>query len=271
MERRPTKRLASRTRENLHRDRRVQGARWRRTYGNYFGNRRTIAHFVRLALGHLPRKKKLDIFYPCSGTGDLGESLVDALHHMGREAKLTILDASSKMVEANANPETTKITGDLLRVQLRNRFDACIMRSSLDYFSEPKLQVRALKKVREHLLPGGVFFNQAASLATLAERQLADAIYRSNPRIGQRHFQCAQDIADLYHQAGFRGLKKIGEAMALVITEKEHRERYGFTPADIARIRALIRTMGPEKRKNIRLTRTGYRMRFEFPIYIATA
>ncbi len=261
------KRLQSITRENLSRDQRVLGKAWNQTYKHYFGNPENIQSFVRQILSRVPKRRKLAILYPASGSGALGEALRNALKKKRVEASLTLVDASARQLDENKNSSTKKILQDLLAPRLNGRFDVAIMRSSLDYFPTERLQANVLSMVRKHLAKGGVFFNQAASMPTLTERNLADQIYDSTTKIGRRHFQCPQDIRPIYEKAGFVKFKKIGSAPKLIVTEKEHQERYGVTAKEIGRIRKMIGRVPEKKRPNVKTTQKGYRLKFQFPIY----
>ncbi len=255
------------SKRNLSADRRVLGKPWKKTYRGYFGRRLVMRQFVDAVLPKIPKKRELRILYAGSGTGALGEELVEALGKKGITAKLTLLDASQEQLSQNSNPKTRKIQGDLLTAQMKELFDVIIMRSTLDYFPSKELQVRVLSRLRNWLAKGGVFFNQAASLPTISERNLADRIYRSNPNIGQRHFQAAQDISAIYQKAGFEKPRKIGDADALELTQTEHEQRYGVSKSQIRQIQRLIQKK--PQAKHLKVTAQGYRLRFGFPIYAA--
>lgn len=262
-------RIGRMTARNLRRDRRVMGTGWKRTYRGYFGNKKNMAVFVRMVLPRIPERKRIEIFYPGSGSGMLGEELVAGLQKQGIHASLWLLDASKEQLGQNTNPKTKKMLGDIATAQPGKRFDMAIMRSTLDYFWTEKNQIAVLKRIRRWLKPGSVFFNQTASFPTTTERDLADRIYKSNDKIGQRHFQCPEDIERIYQQAGFQGIQKIGSAPGLILTEKEHQERYGIGMKEIAQIQAIIRSVPKQLRPHIKTTPAGYRLEFSFPIYAA--
>ncbi len=251
-------------------DSKVLGKAWKKTYNGYFGNQKNMQKFIQIFLPHIPaHSKRVSILYPASANGKMGELLVKALEKQGVDTNLTIFDISEKHLAQNHNKKTKKIHGDWLSLKMKKKFDVIIVRSSLDYFSNEKLQVNALKKVKNWLKPAGVFFNQAASLSNLTERNLADRIYSSNSKIGKRHFQCKDDIAAIYSKAGFATLKKMGNAPPLVVTEKEHIQRYGIKASEVEKIQKLINRIPSRKRPNITVTKNGYRMKFLFPVYLA--
>lgn len=261
--------LRLQSKQNLERDGKVLGNAWKKTYKGYFGNKNIMRKFIQIILPYVPTKKKsISILYPASANGELGELLAQTLQKRGIHTNLTIFDISKKHLLQNHNSKTKKIHGDWLSLKLKKKFDVIIIRSSLDYFSNEKMQVRALKKIKGWLEPQGVFFNQAASLSNRTERDLANRIYASNSKIGKRHFQCEDDIARIYFKTGFAGCKKIGIAPVLWVSEKEHAQRYSITSKEVARIQRLITRVPSRKRKNIKVTKQGYRMRFLFPIYL---
>ena len=254
---------------NPLRDNKVLGAHWKQTYNGYFGNRKNSALFVAKILPFLPKKKQLDILYPASASGLVGESLVKKLKQKGVDSKLTLVDISKKHLKENKNSKTRKILQDITDLELDKKFDVILMRSSLDYFSSEKLQIRVLRNIRKHLKEEGVFFNQAASMPSLTERKLADKIYASNKKIGRRHFQCKADVKKLYIKSGFKKFKKIGNAPILLVTEKEHAKRYGFNSQQIVKIKELVAKVPEKKRPKIQTTKEGYKISFVFPIYAA--
>ncbi len=263
--------MESMSKANLLCDKRVLGKHWKKTYKGYFGSRKNMQIFVAQLLPYTPKNKELRILYPGSGSGFLGEELAKELEKRKAKAHLWLIDFSKEHLGQNSNPKTKKILGDILKVKLAKKFDLIIMRSTLDYFWNEKSQIRVLKKLKKWLAPDGIFFNQAASMPSTIQRNLADRIYRSNKRIGQRHFQCSSDIAKIYRKGSFDKLKKIGDAPAMVITEKEHCERYGISKKQISKIQKIIEKIPAKKRPNIKITKTGYSMKFVFPIYLATA
>ncbi len=260
--------LSEVTKRNVHRDRRVLGRNWSRVYGNYFSDERVLRSFVDLSSRHLealPKKPK--ILYVCSGTGLLGERVVEHLRKRGKMPSLTIVDASEAQLSQNTNPATHKVLGDLLRLHLHEKFDLVIMRSSLDYFHTPALQVAALKRVKAHMANGGIFINQCAALPTLAERNLANAIYSANPKIGKRHFQSI-DLPALYTRAGL-DVEKLGAAPQLFLSSSDHVLRYGLSLDEVAKIQRLIASTPAAKRPSIKIASKSYKLTFDFPIYVA--
>lgn len=254
---------------NLRRDRRVLGKNWVKTYRGYFGQRRPMTSFIESISLLLPRKKSVSIFYPGSANGMLGERLARFLKDKGIHVSLTLMDISAEHLKANTNPKTRKVVGDLLNFKPEKKYDVVMQRSSLDYLPTRQKQIIALQNIRNAMARDGIFFNQAASMPSKIERDLADAIYRSNNKIGHRHFQWEGEISDLYGEAGFRAVAKVADAPVLVVTDKEHRERYQITNSEVQRIRRLIELVPQHLRPNIQLTKTGYRMIFTFPIYAA--
>jgi len=255
-------------RENLKRDRRVLGEPWRETYQGFFVNPRYIDDFITAVWNYLPRKKELKILYAASASGLLGEALVARLRKHDIKAKLTLVDLSKEHLDENKNPETTKICADLLNVDLRDTFDVVLMRSSLDYFPDDEMQVQLLRRIRHWLGPGGVFLNQLAALVSKEDRDTVDEVYRSNRKFGKRHFQCEEDIYSVYEKAGLN-VKKIADANCpeLLLTEWEHKERYGIDEEDVKQVQRILET---HQNGGLRVTKTGYRMHFIFPIFVAT-
>ncbi len=257
------------TKRNIHRDRRVLGSNWSRVYGNYFSDEQVLRAFVDLSsrnLEALPKKPK--VLYVCSGTGLLGEYVVQHLRKLGKMPSLTIVDASQAQLDQNDNPATRKVLADLLGLHLHEKFDLVIMRSSLDYFHTPALQVAALKRVKAHMASGGIFINQCAALPTLAERKLANDIYSSSPKIGKRHFQ-STDLPWLYAKAGL-AVEKLGAAPQLVLSASDHILRYDLSSIEVRLIRRLIAKTPRTRHQLIKTTLKGYEMTFDFPIYAAT-
>ncbi len=244
---------------NLKRDKKVLGKEWLKTYGNYFSNEENITMFIKAVKPLLPRGP-LEILYVASASGLLGERLLEKLG----QGRLTLVDISNKHLRGNTNPETKKICADLLKLDLRKQFDVVIMRSSLDYFPTTELQIRVLKIIRKHLKSGGLFVNQPAYITNLIDRDKLDKVYNQTPNIGNRHFQ-SKDIKEIHKSAGFSYFKKIGTSKDLIITEKEHVERYNIGSKDIFKIQE---TIGKNSRY-ARVTRNGYILRFKFPIFLA--
>jgi hypothetical protein len=52
------------------------------------------------------------------------------------------------------------------------------------------------------------------------------------------------------------------------LTEKEHIERYKITKKEVIKIQNLINSLKPKQRPNIDITTKGYKMNFNFPIYL---
>lgn len=252
---------------NLIRDKNVVGSPWKKTYKGYFGNKKNVDLFVKKILPFIPKKKTLNILYAASANGLIGESLIKKLNKKGNANRLTLVDISKEHLKENKNKKTRKVLQDITNLKLNETFDVILMRSSLDYFSSEKMQIKVLKNIRKHLKEDGVFFNQAASMPTIVERNLANRIYTSNKRIGRRHFQCKDDVKQIYAKAGFKKFKKIGDAPVLLIADKEHRERYNLNDQQVERIRKLINKIPKRKRPSIKLIKEGYKMRFVFPIY----
>jgi SAM-dependent methyltransferase len=208
---------------------------------------------------HLPNRN-LDILYAASASGIVGETLLSHLNG----ASLTLVDISKKHLDQNINPDTTKICADLLSLDLGLKFDLILMRSSLDYFPSKELQIRVLKILKQHLKHGGLFINQPAYIEDLDERNLVSEIYQKTPSIGGRLFQ-SNDIGELYKEAGLGPPEHIGDGKKLILTEKDHAERYGLEEEDVNNIQKAIKRTG---RKDM-ATNLGYKLEFEFPIFIA--
>ncbi len=260
--------LSEVTKRNVHRDRRVLGRNWSQVYGNYFSDERVLRSFVDLSsryLEGLPKKPK--VLYVCSGTGLLGEHAVQHLRKLDKMPSLTIVDASDAQLSQNTNPATHKVLGDLLRLRLPDQFDLVIMRSSLDYFHTPALQVAALKRIKAHMVKRGIFINQCAALPTLAERNLANAIYSASTKIGKRHFQSI-DLPELYARAGL-DVEKLGAAPPLFLSSSDHVLRYGLSLGEVAKMRRLIASTPAAKRPSIKIASKSYKLTFDFPIYAA--
>ena len=256
------------TKENLGRDRLVVVKAWGKVYGGYFSDERVLNAFIRAGRKHweaLPKNPR--VLYVCSGNGLLGERLAGHLRKEGLNPKLTIVDASKEQLEQNPNPATRKLRLDVLNMDLNEKFDLIIMRSSLDYQHTPELQVQMLERIARHLKPDGIFLNQAASFRTKTERDLADDIYKTTPQIGDRHFQWHGDLGELHDKAGLEKPKKLGEAPVLRLTHEDHASRYGITHDDVKRIQEMIRRIPRNERKAIKTTTEGYEIKCQFPIY----
>ena len=246
---------------NLEKDKRVQGKDWFSTYGNYFADEENIASFVQTIKSHLP-DKELTILYAGSASGLLGERL---LSNLGK-GSLTLVDMSQEHLNANTNPNTEKILGDLLELDLGRKFDLILMRSSLDYFPTRALQVQVLKIIKSHLQDGGVLINQPAYISDVHERDLISGAYNAGDKIGKRLFQ-STDIGSLYEAAGLEQPVKIGDGKIMYLTEKDHIKRYGLNPDDVAVIQGILKGAV----QNAQVTKDGYSMKFEFPIFLARA
>lgn len=261
--------LSKITKRNLMKDSRVQGRKWLSTYGSYFSSEKILDEFCDMALhrsSQLP--KNLNILYVGSASGLLGEQLARKLREKGFNPSLTLVDASKQHLAENRSHETEKINADLLTLNLKRKFDLAIMRSTLDYFPCKAIQIRVLKMIKAHLKKGGLFFNQCASLPTKTERNAADSVY-CLPSFGRRHFQLHLEVKGLYEKAGFSSVRRVGFASPLEITEKEHVERYGLQKPDVEKVRRILSSLPKNKRKNLKTTKTGYKMKFTFPVYVA--
>jgi SAM-dependent methyltransferase len=248
------------TKHNLDRDKNVLGKKWLSTYGNWFSDKNNIQAFIDAVKPILP-DYDLDILYVASASGLLGESLLKSLG----KGSLTIVDISDKHLSENHNPKTKKFCIDLLEMNLGKKFDVIIMRSALDYFPSPELQIKVLKIIREHLKDGGIFVNQSAYISDLKQREVISLLYNSIDKIGKRLFQSV-DMPLLYEQAGFSLPKKVGESKDMILTEQEHVERYKLDENDIMHARD---TLGKYNGSNIKVTDRGYNLRFEFPIFVS--
>ncbi len=248
------------TQHNLDRDKNVLGKEWLSTYGNWFSDEGNIGAFVDAVKPLLP-DHELDILYVASASGLLGESL---LKYLGK-GDLTIVDISKKHLDENHNPKTKKICVDLLEMNLDKKFDVIIMRSALDYFPSTELQIKVLKIIKEHLKNDGIFINQPAYISDLKQREVVSRLYNSIDKIGKRLFQSV-DMPLLYEQAGFSLPKKIGESKDMILTEQEHVERYGLDENDIKQAQIILEGSNGS---NIKVTDHGYKLRFEFPIFMS--
>lgn len=244
---------------NLEKDKKVLGKEWLSTYGSWFSDEENIQLFINAVKPTLP-DKELDILYVASASGLLGERLINSLG----KGKLTIVDVSQKHLDENRNPKTKKVCVDLLEMDLGKKFDLIIMRSSLDYFPSRLLQIKVLKIIKKHLKVGGLFINQPAYIPDIKERDLISKVYNTVDKIGVRFFQ-STDMDSIYVEAGFGVPRKIGESKTMILTEKDHVERYELTSGDIETIRKILGENG----KNIQITKDGYILKFEFPIFLA--
>ncbi len=258
---------------NLKRDKKVLGKNWKKTYNSYFSDPTNINAFIKAVLPEIQKaktlkNKKLNILYAGGANGLLGEKLVEALQKKGFLPALYLLDISQEHLNQNKNKKTTKILADFLSYNSEIKFDIIIMRSALDYIYRERLQIKALKNLKSQLAENGLFFNCVAAMPTNKERNLADKIYASNKLIGKRHFQSKEDINKLYSKAGIKELKLIGKSKNLIITEKEHIERYNFAAKEVNKISQII-TRSKLNSKRITITSKSYKLDFIFPIYLA--
>lgn len=252
--------LSDVAKKNLSKDRNVLGKKWASTYGGWFSDPENISHFIDAALPHLP-SHPLDVLYVASASGLLGEELIRQLG----EGHLTLVDVSKKHLAENKNRHTKKVCADLLTVDLGRKYDLILMRSSLDYFPSADLQIDVLRNIKEHLKPKGLFVNQPAYIGVPSERAVMSQIYQETEKIGDRYFQ-SNDLKVLYRQAGFRSIKKIGDGKPMVLTEKDHIERYGVTKKEIEKIQEMI----PKRARSMCVTKRGYKLTFQFPIFAAS-
>jgi hypothetical protein len=247
------------TEYNLDKDKNVLGKEWLSTYGGYFSDKENIKLFIDAVKPFLPNKK-LDVLYVASASGLLGEEL---LKDLGK-GHLTLVDISQRHLDENKNPKTTKLCLDLLKMDLGKQFDLIMMRSSLDYFSSKAMQIKVLKVIKKHLNEDGLFINQPAYIPNITERDIISEIYIQNKKMGNRFFQ-STDLREIYAEAGFNELKKIGNGKVMVLTEKDHIERYNLGHKDIGAIKNKLKNV-----KNVaKITNEGYSIRFEFPIFLA--
>ena len=244
---------------NLDRDKNVQGKDWLSTYGNWFSDEENIQLFINTVKPILP-DGELDILYAASASGLLGEELIKSL---GR-GRLTLVDISEKHLSENHNPNTVKICADLLEMDLGKKFDVILVRSSLDYFPSRSLQVKVLKIIRNHLKESSVFINQPAYISDIEQRNIIRNIYNTNDKIGNRFFQ-SSDLASIYDEAGLSDPEKIGHGKEMNLTEQDHVERYGLVIEDIKSIQTMLK----DSKSNIQITKDGYNLKFEFPIFLA--
>lgn len=243
---------------NLDRDKRVVGKKWLQTYGGWFSDEENIRIFIDLVKPLLPNKE-LDILYVASASGLLGERLIEGL---GR-GKLTILDISEKHLKENKNLKTEKIHADILEMDLDKKFDLIIMRSSLDYFPTRDLQIKVLEIIKNHLKEDGLFVNQPAFVSDIESRDRISDAYNCVDKIGKRLFQ-SKDIISIYTEAGFDIPQKIGDGKIMEIAEHDHVGRYNLDKGEIKLIQKILE----RDSNNIKLSKNGYRLRFEFPIYL---
>jgi len=113
------------------------------------------------------------------------------------------------------------------------------------------------------LKQNGVFFNQPAYIPDPDERACISRVYTDTPKIGNRWFQ-STDLPDIYRQAGFDICRQIGEGKQLVITEEDHIARYHIVDKDIVNIRTILQNRGTHSI----ITKRGYELYFDFPIFI---
>ncbi len=244
---------------NLDRDKKVLGKEWLLTYGNYFSDEDNIQLFISAVKPFLPNKE-LDILYVASASGLLGERL---LANLGK-ANLTIVDISQKHLDENKNPKTKRFCLDLLDMDLGKKFDLIIMRSALDYFPSEELQITVLKIIKRHLKSEGLFINQPAYISDVVERNLVSLMYNTVNKIGKRLFQ-SSDLESIYLNAGFNFFEKIGGGKILNLTEQDHIKRYGLTGDDIGLGQEILK----DCKNSARVTKKGYNLKFEFPIFLA--
>lgn len=196
----------------------------------------------------------------------MGEELVRVLKRKNRNANLTLIDISKKHLDENKNKETTKIVGDVLKVDLQKKFDVVIMRSSLPYFPSVALKVKLLNRIHDWLKRGGVFIHQVSTADTEKDKKMIDYIYGPLFKMGVKGYSTRYDILSLYQMSGFARIQRIGKAPTLFVSEKEHQARYGTTQKEIRQIQAKIRKS--DKVKNVIWTKRGYRLTFPFSIYV---
>jgi SAM-dependent methyltransferase len=244
---------------NLDKDKNVLGKKWSSTYGGWFSDEENIQLFIDAIKPFLP-DKELSILYVASASGHLGEKLLTAL---GR-GKLTIVDISQEHLDENKNPETMKIKGDLLEINLKKSFDLILMRSSLDYFPSKLMQIKVLKVIKNHLNPDGLFINQPAYIPDIKERDIISKSYNITGKMGKRLFQ-SEDLTSMYLEAELEIPKKIGEGKIMKISEQDHIQRYGINRNEIQLIQKLLKD-APD---NAEVTKNGYYMKFEFSIFIS--
>lgn len=244
---------------NLDRDKRVVGKKWLQTYGGWFSDEENIQMFIDAVKPFLPNQT-LDILYLASASGLLGERLIENLG----KGKLTLVDISQKHLNENKNPETNKIHADILEMNLNKKFDLIIMRSSLDYFPSKDSQIRVLKIAKDHLKTNGIFINQPAFITDPEDRNKISEAYNGVDKIGKRLFQ-TNDINSIYISAGFSNPEKIGEGKVMEISEKDHKDRYNLNTQEIKLIQKIL----AKNSDSISLSKNGYKLRFEFPIFIS--
>lgn len=244
---------------NLDKDKNVLGKNWLSTYDGYFSDAENIKLFIKAIKPYLPNKD-LDILYVASASGLLGEKLIK---NLGR-GQLTIVDASSEHLSENKNPKTIKICADLLKMKLRKKFDLIIMRSSLDYFPSKKLQIKVLKIIKKHLKTDGLFVNQPAYIPDLYDRDVLSLAYNSSDKIGNRFFQ-SLDITDIYKRAGFITPQIIGKGKQMLLSDKDHIKRYRLNKNDIENIKTILK----KAKLYAAVTKNGYKLKFEFPIFLS--
>jgi len=256
------------TKQNLSKDKHVLGQAWNKTYKGYFSNKRVINSFIKSLKPYYNKfPKDLKIMYVCSGTGLLGEELVKNLIKKGFDPELTLLDISKKQLKENQNPCTIKINADLVEFKSRTKYDLVIMRSALDYFYEYNLQIKVLKRIKTLLKSNGFFVNQPASAHSIFDKDLLNDVYLSTKKIGHRNFQYFSELSKQHIKAGLEMPNKIGKSKDMAITNNNHEARYKINKKEVENIRELIKS-SRYKLNNLKITRLGYKLKFNFPIYI---
>ena len=244
---------------NLDKDKRVLGKNWLSTYRGWFSDEENFKTFIDAVTPLLP-KKPLDILYVASASGLLGERLLSALG----SGSLTIVDVSQEHLDQNANSATKKIKADLMELNLDKQFDVILMRSSLDYFPSRDQQIKVLQIIRKHLKNDGLFINQPAYIPNIVDRNAVSQAYNYTEKIGDRLFQ-STDLGSIYEEAGFETPIQIGKGKVMEITEADHTKRYDLNDYDIAAIQEILE----HARHYASVTSHGYKMKFEFPIFIS--
>ncbi len=252
--------LSDIAKNNLQKDQNVLGRKWATTYGGYFSDPGNIDFFISTVIPYLS-DRPLDVLYAASASGLLGEKLLEQL---GR-GTLTLVDISKKHLNENINKKTKKICADLFTMDLGHQFDLILMRSSLDYFPSADLQVEVLQTIKQHLKKDGVFINQPAFISDPHERDVMSCISQDTRKIGDRYFQ-STDLESFYRKAGFLQFKQIGIGKPMILTQQDHIDRYQITQKDIEAIQQMI----PIEAESMHVTTTGYKLIFQFPIFLAS-